>query len=48
LNLKVTIALKNDPDPNPGVAMYFGIILPTFIALVISVIVSIYQYLRFI
>lgn len=46
-NLQMSISLKNDPDPNPGVAMYFEIIYPMFFALLISGIVSIYQYTRY-
>ena len=47
-NLQMSTALKNDLDPNPGVAMYYFIIYPMIIALVVSAIVSVYQYARYI
>jgi hypothetical protein len=48
LNLSFTISLKHDPDPNPGIGMYFEIIFPIIIAIVISAIVSGYQYIRYV
>ena len=46
MNLQMSISLKNDPDPNLGVAMYYVIIYPMIIGLVISAIIPIYQYAR--
>jgi hypothetical protein len=48
MNLQVSISLKNEPDPNPGVAMYFEIIYLMIFALIISGVVSTYQYARYI
>ena len=47
MNLNVAISLKGEADPNPGVAMYFVIIFPMIVGLIISVIVTIYHYIKY-
>jgi hypothetical protein len=46
MNLDFPISLRNTPDPNPGVGMHVMIIFPMIAALIISAIVSGYQYIK--